>query len=897
MAQASTVLYATGSLQYWTVPAAASGGTITFQITGGAGGGAEDALGGYGSYVYGTYPVTPGVTEFSVCLGNWGGIGVTGVETNATGGAGGYSPSGYPGGAGGNAYGSSSGSGSTAYSGGGGGGASVLTDITTAGGPYVVAVAAGGGGAGAGISYGYAYSQLPGGGIVSYSASTGGYGGYGPQAGNIAATYSEGTTSYPTAATGGGAPTTSAGGAAGTAASISTVTTNPTAGAAGTNTSGGAGGTGSSGPPASISCGGGGGGGGIYGGGGGGGGGSNTSPVVFSGGGAGAGGQSAAPAAYGAAPIGTAYFDDGLCSGPGYCAFVWLVAPSTSVTSPALNSTYTTSAAPPIVHSYTPPSGTTIQQQSWTTYIYQVPTGYTDSMPTNFNPATGGYTGDNGVPLVPIWTNGTVQGTGTTDTPTTAIPNGNMVACVQVVDAGGVGAAASAWAYGYWTQSAPGPAAPTISVQAIQSQALAQLRLTPGSPPLTNLLPPVDANIENPVGTAAPASSNGWNGSGQSYVGDWLNGAAIGTMTASSAQAQSGTYSLAWTASAAGQIGASIGGLACVPGTTYSAMASFRAATAGVTCGITLTFYSGPFNSSTLLGIHISTVTDTTSGWTKATVSGTAPLGTTGMSLQLFVEAGASGQVHYADEIGLFSGSTTTWANNYSSTVTPTTADFHVQRSADAVNWEEVANGATIANVVGNFPTSFNDIGCPRETTTYYRVQGLASEVGGQLVAGPWSNIVSCYLESDSQEWLMCSAEPSLSMPIVWQGPDLSALSHQDVGVYQPEGRPDAVIFSGTIHDEAFVMGTGSQLMTFAFANDNSFATWTAMRATNAPLLFKSLYGGGPNSTQPIEQFWFKPAGDQGTKRVGGGTRQGSLGQRGDQIRTISIPGYVVSEP
>lgn len=96
------------------------------------------------------------------------------------------------------------------------------------------------------------------------------------------------------------------------------------------------------------------------------------------------------------------------------------------------------------------------------------------------------------------------------------------------------------------------------------------------------------------------------------------------------------------------------------PSKQYTALASFRASTAGRSVNVAIRWYSA---AGALLSTSTgSNVTDTTSAWTQASVTATSP-GTAayaGVVLNVLATAAAS-EVHWADKMSLAPGASTTW--------------------------------------------------------------------------------------------------------------------------------------------------------------------------------------------------------------------------------------------
>lgn len=146
-------------------------------------------------------------------------------------------------------------------------------------------------------------------------------------------------------------------------------------------------------------------------------------------------------------------------------------------------------------------------------------------------------------------------------------------------------------------------------------------------------------------------------------AGTWFAGTNT-TIAQSSAQALDGTKSLELTATAGGDMDANLAGgtdgVAVDGGITHSFVASFRAATVGRSVRIRVHWHNtaGVFHSTTTGD----TVTDTTTGWTQATLQVAPPVDGYAQ-VEVYVVGAGAGEVHYVDCVGVFPASgITTWS-------------------------------------------------------------------------------------------------------------------------------------------------------------------------------------------------------------------------------------------
>jgi len=163
-------------------------------------------------------------------------------------------------------------------------------------------------------------------------------------------------------------------------------------------------------------------------------------------------------------------------------------------------------------------------------------------------------------------------------------------------------------------------------------------RLAADGPP--NLLTVNEATIET--------DASGWNGG--------LNSAC--TVARSTAQAAEGVASLAITSTAAASTiqAALLNAKPATAGLPYAATAMWRAATAGAAPWIYIQFLD--VNGANLGSTGNGAANDTTTGWTQASVVGTAPASTTQARIWLNLWDQPVGTVHYVDQIGLFQSAT-----------------------------------------------------------------------------------------------------------------------------------------------------------------------------------------------------------------------------------------------
>lgn len=124
------------------------------------------------------------------------------------------------------------------------------------------------------------------------------------------------------------------------------------------------------------------------------------------------------------------------------------------------------------------------------------------------------------------------------------------------------------------------------------------------------------------------------------------------TIARSTTVADDGVASLRMTSTASGEVSAVATSVPCKPGEPIVGMATFRAAVTGRSSRVQLRWLTGAgVTISTTTG---SSITSTTSGWTQATVTDTAPVNAEAVQLIVGVTTGGASEQHYSDKHGVF---------------------------------------------------------------------------------------------------------------------------------------------------------------------------------------------------------------------------------------------------
>jgi hypothetical protein len=193
------------------------------------------------------------------------------------------------------------------------------------------------------------------------------------------------------------------------------------------------------------------------------------------------------------------------------------------------------------------------------------------------------------------------------------------------------------------------------------------------------------------------------------------------SISRSTAQASSGTASLAVLSGSAGDMTTSTTTatkFAVSANNKFSAIAEFRANSTARSCSVGIIW----LNAS---GTAISTVfgtaeNDSSSAWNECNVSGTAPATATHAQVIVKVASAGSGETHYVDKIAFHAGETPVWTRGGFETFS-----FVVERSQDAgVTFTTVRNSPVTASA--SQIATLDDYEVPLDTTVIYRAKARA---------------------------------------------------------------------------------------------------------------------------------------------------------------------------
>jgi hypothetical protein len=205
--------------------------------------------------------------------------------------------------------------------------------------------------------------------------------------------------------------------------------------------------------------------------------------------------------------------------------------------------------------------------------------------------------------------------------------------------------------------------------------------------------------------------------------------------------------------------------------TAYIASVWFRAKTTTRSCRVSIGWYDSAsvFISST----DGTLVTDSLTGFVQATASGTSPAGAAFARLTLTVQAAVVNEVHYADTIGIWPGSTVGSYHAWSvGGFVHHEAEDHLMeldRSLDTgVTWRRIPEQRG-NHEPGHQLFEHNDYAVPSQATVTYRARIVAMNHDGDMLGSPLANPVSVTMQAFTNWWLrniQTAAEDSIVVKV-----------------------------------------------------------------------------------------------------------------------------------
>lgn len=250
---------------------------------------------------------------------------------------------------------------------------------------------------------------------------------------------------------------------------------------------------------------------------------------------------------------------------------------------------------------------------------------------------------------------------------------------------------------------------------------------------------------------ASPNSLTGQNAGFEGGIGTWAATTGTPAIVSSTDQAHSGSDSLKLTSAASGNMGAAsssaaailTNGIPVVAGQGVYVQAWFRSAVSARSCNLQVNWYD---NTGTTTGSTSTSgsITDSTSAWTMASASFTAPASAAFFRVNgQVLSTAASNEVHYLDDVMVVvmpgindnGGSTAFGAQAYLQLTAFTGTDITVkiQHSSDGTTWADLMTFAQVTAA-----PSAQRISVSNATTVNEFVQAVAVSTAGYTAAS-WS--------------------------------------------------------------------------------------------------------------------------------------------------------------
>lgn len=430
-------------------------------------------------------------------------------------------------------------------------------------------------------------------------------------------------------------------------------------------------------------------------------------------------------------------------------------APTASVTAPT--GTITATTRPLISWTYADPEGDTQER-----YYVKLFTAATIAMP-GFNADT----------FAPFWYSGEVYSSATSVFPSTDLPNGSYTAYVKVADVGSNGRVSVAWATSAFTVSLTPPPAPSLTV-AYDGTYYRNVLTLQG---FTNLASANQADVETDT-TGFVVVTNC-------------------TLTRSTLQASNGAASLAIKSVASGTMSAATtrgtGGWPVAGSTVYTGYAELRAAVSARTCRVGIEWYDS--GGSAISQTYSGTAVDSTSAWTIYRPTGTSPSNAvTADIIKEIQSTGAANETHYADKIGLWAGTGTTWTRGGLSASMVMVVEFS---DDSGTTWAPIRYSPFTPSSYEAL--SANDYELPAGVARIYRARVTSTDAVGNILTSDNSASTSP-LTFTIPRPLWRLVDPFLPLNSVFIRPKLpDEEAIENMGVFHPLGRTYPVVVSSDI--------------------------------------------------------------------------------------------------
>ena len=241
------------------------------------------------------------------------------------------------------------------------------------------------------------------------------------------------------------------------------------------------------------------------------------------------------------------------------------------------------------------------------------------------------------------------------------------------------GGNASAWAFTSFSIALDSPAQPTITAAAsFDPIGVSDLPGSQGTPRITLVVDGFDNLLTANQAALINGNTTGWAAGG---------GTTLSAVTSPTPPTAEGAYSMqmAGSVSQSAQTPTGTSGIAVLPSTPYTALASFRSASTARACTVAITWYTSA--GATISTSTSGSVNDSSSAWTQALITATSP--SNAAFAAVTVADVSAAENHYVAGIGLDPGTVSTWTRGGlvgSTTVAILRSDGLYVRSASTAN-------------------------------------------------------------------------------------------------------------------------------------------------------------------------------------------------------------------
>lgn len=293
-------------------------------------------------------------------------------------------------------------------------------------------------------------------------------------------------------------------------------------------------------------------------------------------------------------------------------------------------------------------------------------------------------------------------------------------------------------------------------------------------------------------------------------IGSWVSGNGSTTVSRGTSPVIELGEVLHLHATASAQLEADTGFYPVAPNTAYSLSMTAQAGSTGRTCRLRVSWYD---STSTLISNAEGTMVDSSSGPLGLNlVNQVSPTNAAFAKVKILVDSAASGEDHYFDKIGLFTGATFAgWTRggfltNAPSGITPAT--WILERSFDnGLTWESVSIPLSSQLVESTQQTlNIEDYTVPWGQNVLYRVsiQGYDYNSNNPVTTSTLAMTIPSQLplQANGGFWLKCPSDPSFNMTCDIMNQTFKHQMVEQQAVYYALGREDPIVVSDVINFE-----------------------------------------------------------------------------------------------